>query len=493
MTELARKTVSGATLNLSVTAARNFVQFLIILPILARILPPEEFGLVGMAMTFVVLLTMVNDLGVSSALVRAENPSDKFWTSAFWTNAVLGVLFTTLAFLSAPAIAAFFREPQVEVLTQALSITLVMHCVFLVPMAWLQRNFRFATIATIDFLSTLVSAIVAISMAMAGYGVWALVFQQISIYVVKLGGVLLMQRAPVFAGFDFSEIMNVLRFSLQLSGANIINFLNRSSDGILIGRFLGAESLGYYGRANQIMLMPVQSLATGVSFALYPALSSIQKDQARLARLYLRTVSILACIIIPMMVGLSLVTEPFVATLFGPNWGPVADVLFFLCFVAIIQSMIATSDVLWTALGQSGVLLRWSVIRLFSFLAAFAVGIWVGTIEAVAAAYLVPNLLLFVPYQHSTLKRVGLDWNDLAEALGPALVSVAMMASALVVVEAALPGLETWPAPVQLVLLLPIGIATYCVSMLVLFRPYLNDLLKEGRDLFVNRGVESAA
>lgn len=492
MTELARKTASGASLNLIVTVTRTVTQFAIVLPILARLLPPEKFGLVGMAMTLVAFLTMFNDLGISAALVRADHPNDRFWTSAFWTNTAMGASFTLVAFLTAPALAAFFQEPVVEPLARTLSIVLLMHCIFLVPMAWLQRNFRFGTIAAIDLCSILLSAIVAIWAAMSGYGVWALVFQQLTIYGVKMAGGLAVQRAPLLAGYDFGEIARVLGFSLKLTGANFITFVNRNTDKVLIGRILGAEALGFYGRAYQIMLVPVHSLAVGVNFALYPATSSIKSDMARLGRLYLRVISVLGAVIVPMMTGLAIVATPFVAFVFGPNWAPVRDVLVYLCFAGIIQSMIATTNVIWTTLGQSGVLLRWSLIRMVAFVAAFIIGVRMGSIEALAAAYLIPNIVLFGPYLHGTLKRIGLGWGHFAGALGPPLISTVVMSAALWAIQVLVPTLADWPAHLQLAVLVPGGMIAYGLAMLVLFHGYVREMLREARQLVLKQAPEPA-
>ena len=261
MSDLARKTVDGATLNVSVILFKTMLQFVVVLPILARVIPPEQFGYVGMAMAFVSLFTMFNDLGISAALVRADEPSPAFWSTAFWTNIGLGTAMTLVIFLAAPLIAGFYREPVVEPLVQALAIMVLMHCAFLVPMAWLQRNFRFRAIAGIDLFATLVSAIVAVIAAFQGHGMWALVWQQLVLYTIKMVGGFLYQHAPLHLTYQFSEIVAVLPFSLRLTGEAFVTFINRNADNILIGRYLGAEPLGFYGRAYQIMLVPVSSLA----------------------------------------------------------------------------------------------------------------------------------------------------------------------------------------------------------------------------------------
>ena len=487
MIDLARKTVDGATVNISVTLFKTVLQFVVVLPILARVVSPEQFGLVGMAMAFVTFFTMFNDLGISAALVREDKPSAAFWSSAFWTNLVLGAGLTGLSFLAAPLIAGFFNEPIVEPLVEALSLVLFMHCLFLVPMAWLQREFKFVTIAIIDLSATLLSAIGAIWAAFEGYGVWALVIQQLIMFGVKMVGGLIRQRAPLRFVYDASEIIRVLPFSLKLTGSAFVGFVNRNTDNILIGRFLGAESLGFYGRAYQIMLVPVHSISSGAGFALYPAMSAIKADIKRLSGVYLKAQSVLTAVTLPMMTGLALVSTPFVALVFGPKWDAVAPVLTYLSFVGVVQALIGTSNVLWKALGQTEVLLRWSLIRMAGFVSAFGIGIWMGSISSLAAAYMIANLILFVPFQYLTLRRIELPVREFMASIAPCLVSTGLMAATLVAAKLAVPDIETWSAVRQLLLLVPLGIAAYAAAMVLLFRAYLTELLEEARDLFLRR------
>ncbi|GAB5458899.1 MAG: lipopolysaccharide biosynthesis protein [Henriciella sp.] len=487
MNQLARKTVNGAAINISVTVTKIVLQFVVVIPILARVLPPSDFGLVAMAMAFVTLFTMFNDLGISAALVRADKPSTAFWSSAFWTNLFIGSLLTLVSYFAAPYIAAFFEEPGVEPLMRALSWVLLMHCIFLVPMAWLQRNYRFSTIAIIDLSAVILSAIVAIATALNGFGVWALIWQQITMYSTKMLGGLLSHRAPLRFVYKAEEIIRVLPFSMGLTGTALVSFVNRNTDRILIGKFMGTDALGYYGRAYQIMLMPVQSLALGASFALYPAMSEIKHDQTQLGRVFLKALSILSALIFPMMTGMAIVAVPFVALMFGPKWDAVAPVLRLLAFVGIIQATIATSNVVWKAVGRSDVLLHWSLIRMVAFVGAFIIGINLGTLEALAGAYLAANAALFLPFQLGALKQLGLGLKDFWQALAPQILSTLIMSLVLISLQILVPNLATWASYSQLALLVPAGIIAYGLSMLIFFRPFVTGLISEARTLFLKR------
>lgn len=483
MNQLAKKTATGAIINISVKLIKNFGQFLIVIPVLARILTPEQFGLLAMAMAVVGFLTMFNDLGISAALVRADKPSAAFWSSAFWLNLLFGLSMTTAAYFSAPWVAAFFGEPQVEELVQVMSCILLLHCIFLVPMAWLQRNYKFQTIALIDVSALVLSSAVAIYLALTGHGVWALAWQQIILYAVKALAGQLLHKAPIRLTFEWAPIKAVLPFSLGLTGTAFVRFLNQNVDNVLIGRFLGADALGFYSRAYLMMRMPVQTLSSGLNFALYPAFSAIKDDTEVLGRAYVKTVSIMSVIVFPMMTGLALVVIPFVDLLFGSQWGPVAPVLRILAFVGLMQSVAASANAMWTARGRSGVLLRWSIIRAVGFIIAFTIGIRIGTLEAMAWAFLIANLIMLVPFQFEVLKQLNIKALTLLNAVRPQFLSTLVMAAAVLAVQHAFPSIETLNSTLQLLILVPIGGVAYLATLLLFFRRFVQTAMDDFRVL----------
>ncbi len=473
MNDLAKKTASGAVVSIGATLTKNVAQFLIVFPILARILTPAEFGLIAMAMTLVGFLTMFNDLGVSASLVREKDPSAAFWSSAFWLNLAFGLSLTIAAYFAAPLVAMFFGEIQVAVLIQFMASILFMHCAFLVPMAWLQRNYKFTTIALIDIAAVVLSSIVAIYLALNGFGVWSLAWQQIIIFSTKAITVLLVHRAPVKFTFDWATIKPVLPFSLGITGTAFVAFLNRNTDNLLIGRYMSADALGYYSRAYQLMMMPIQTISGGLLFALYPAMSSVQDDTERQARVYLKVLSVLAVIIVPLMTGMAVIAAPFVGVLFGPQWGPVVPILQILAFAGLLQSLKHVSEIVWLSRGRSGLLLRWALIHAAGFAIAFSIGIYQDSLSAMALAYLLANIILFIPYLIEFLRVMGITIASFAKALAPPFVSALVRSVALLAVMRLFPGIGAWSDPVQLLVLVPIGGLAYLLSMLVFFRQFV--------------------
>ncbi|NQY97370.1 MAG: lipopolysaccharide biosynthesis protein [Henriciella sp.] len=491
MNQLAKKTATGAIINISVTLFKNLAQFLIIIPILARILTPEQFGLIAMAMTLVGFLTTFHDLGISAALVRAEKPTAAFWSSGFWLNFGFGTLMTVLAYFSAPWVAAFFGEPLVEELVRLMSCVLFLHCIFLVPMAWLQRNLKFQTIAVIDLAAILISSTVAIVLALNGCGVWALAWQQILLYAVKAIAGMLLHKAPIRFVFEWAPIKAVLPFSLGLTGTAFVGFLNRNTDNVLIGRFLGADALGFYDRAYLMMRMPMKTLSSGLNFALYPALSAVQSDKGKLGTAYLKTVSVLSVLVFPMMTGLAVVVVPFVDLLFGSQWGPVAPVLGILAFVGLLQSVGSIANEVWKARGRSGLLLRWSLIRSAVFIIAFSIGVYIGTLEAIAMAYLIANVILLVPFQYELIKELNISVSAMLAAVRAQFLSSLAMAAAVLVVKGMFPGIESLNSTLQLLILVPVGVMAYGGAMVVFFKSFIRSTFEDYKML--RRSGDSSA
>ncbi len=487
MSHTARTVVRGIGFNTGANLLKTFVQFVIVIPILARLLTPDEFGLAGMAVAFIMFFSQFSDFGISTALVRHEAPGRALWSSAFWTNLGLGLLLTGLAFLCAPLIASFFDRPSLTPIVKVLSLVILLHCTFLIPMAWLQRELKFKTIAVIDVTSVLLSAAAAITAAIMGLGVWALVLQQLSLFAAKVVASLFCHRADIALVYSPREIVSVLSFSLRLTASEFIGFIHRNIDNILIGKFLGAAALGFYGRAFTIMLVPVHALGTSAAFALYPVMAQSQADRRHLSMLYLKTCMALTSLVAPMMTGLAIVAQPFVAVWLGPDWLPVAPLITLLVFAGLIQTLQTMTFTLWKALGRADVLLHWSVIQTVVFTSAFVLGVWLGDIELLAAAYLVGTLLIFGPFQWLTCRQLDLPLRAFAAALTPGLTGAVLMGGLLLAMQYILP--EAMTDAGRLACLIPLGMALYGLSWAVLFPTALRELRDDIRQLRPPAGI----
>lgn len=481
MNALTRKVASGAAILSAVQVIRVVTQFVIVLPIMTRLLTPEEYGIVGMAMTLVLFFMVFNDFGIGSALVREEKPTPALWSSALWTNLGIGVVLASIAFFSADAIGAFFRDPRASPVVEVLAIVLVIHCLSITPTAWLQRHMRFNQLALTQLGSQILGSTVAIVAAFNGAGLWALVIEQIVQHLSRAATVLVLARAPVRLGYDWPSIRRILPFSANIMGADFTGYVARNADKLLIGRYLDATALGLYGRAYQVMLAPVQVILRGAGTTLFPALSTLQADRRRAGEAYLKGVKLIAIVAFPMMLGISAVSGPLVRFGFGESWANTAPILAILAPVGALQAVTATRGTLFKAIGRADLLFYWALFANSMAVLSFVIGLNWG-VRGVATAYLIASLIMFTPAMAFLLWQVKQSVRDLLMRIAPAALSSCLMAFASwqASVWLAARGVSD---PGQLVLCVPLGMAVYGVLMLVLDRPGTLDLLRLGRGL----------
>jgi PST family polysaccharide transporter len=404
---------------------RQIIQFATT-AILARLVAPSEFGLIGMAVIAIAFVTLFRDLGTASALIRARHASPALTSTIFWLNVAIGCLLGASMWLVAPLVASAFGEPRVEPILRVMAITPVISNVGLVHQVLLERALRFDLLLRVEVGSSLAGGIVGVGLALVGAGVWSLVAQAVTHVAVSAGGLWIASGFRPSRMFRASELRSVARFSLGVSGYSLVNYLNRNADYILIGRFLGAEQLGFYTLAYRLMLYPLQHISQVAGRVMYPVLSRVREDDAEFRRLYLRASGGIAMLTLPVVFGLMATTGPLVLTLLGPRWEPVIPVLTVLAPVALVQTVGAMTGVIYQATGRSDALLAWGVGSSVVIVGGFAVGLQWGII-GVAAAYLVVTLALAYPLFAIPFRFVGLAVRDLiATVARPFLISLAM-------------------------------------------------------------------
>ncbi len=395
MESLKQKTISGIGWSAVGSFWRQGLQFLISV-ILARLLTPEDFGLLGMIIVFTGIAQLFSELGFGAALIQKKELEERHLSSVFWLNLVVGLVLTILVYVSAPWIASFYNEPDLILLVRAISINFVISGFGIVHKNTMSRNMQFKLLAIVDLASTFITGIVTVIMAFSGYGVWSLVVQVLGMslfsvlfmwYLGKWRPKLILQRAA---------LKDMLAFSSNLLGAQLLNYGVRNFDYLLIGRYVGSSSLGIYTRAYTTMLLPINQITAVIGRVMFPALSQIQDDIQRIKRVYLHTIRIIGLLTIPLMCGMMVVARPFVLTIFGPKWEAVIPVLQILCFVGVKQPIGSTTGWIYQAKGRTDWMLRWNFVSMIITLIAFIIGIRWGII-GVATAYAIRSYVIWYP------------------------------------------------------------------------------------------------
>ncbi len=406
--------------------------------VLARLLAPADFGLVGMATIVTGFIALFKDLGTSAAIIQRSDITESLLSSIFWLNVAFGLMATVVLYLIAPLVAIFYHQPQVAPLLRLLSLTFFIAGLSILHQTLFERALAFNTVAVIELIATLIGAIVGITTAMKGAGAWSLAYQSIA---VTLSTTVLLWGTNYWKPTEFlrwTEIKAVSRYSLNLSGYNIFNYLARNMDNLLIGKYLGAESLGYYALAYRIMFYPLQSISAVIGRVMFPLYSRIQHDNDRLSEIYCKVAGAIAFLTFPLMAGLWVLVDPFIETVFGHQWQPMKIMLIILIPVGLLQSIGSTVGVIYQAKGRTDWMLRWGIISGLLVILSFIIGLKWGVI-GVATAYATMSIILAYPNFSIPFRLIGLRIPQLGKVLLFPFLCSLLMASCLWVFRSTFP------------------------------------------------------
>ena len=374
-----------------IQVTRVCVQLLGLL-VLSRLLTPADFGLVAIVFAISNFALLLRDMGTAAAIIQRDVLDEQTKLTAHWSNCFIGFgLAAILLALSVPLELAF-KAPGLAPLLQLSALSFPFLSGSTVHQALLERASRFETVARIEISALLTGFVVAIVAAILGAGAYSLVLQTLSVAVTSAVQFWIASDLKTKWGWSGEHAKGLWRFSGSLFGFNLVNYFTRNADTMIIGRVLGAASLGPYSLAYRVMLFPLQNLTFVATRALFPMMSRHQHSPQELGALHLRMLSVISFFTAPMMAGLFVLREPFVAVALGDAWGTVAMLILWLSPIGFIQSLVSAGGVVFTALGRTDLLFRLGVFSSVLHVSAFVAGVQWG-LTGVAAAYLVATLI----------------------------------------------------------------------------------------------------
>jgi O-antigen/teichoic acid export membrane protein len=448
--------------------------------VLARVLSPREFGLVGMITVFTGFSAMIANMGFGAALIQVPKLEERHLNSIFWVNVFAGLALSALLLSAAPLIASFYGHSELAGISRACAPALLLQITTAVPIAMRNRNLGFKGLVITESVAAVFAGGVAIALALGRFGAYSLVAQTFA--MAATNSALLWARCPFRPGFtlDRAALRELFGYSSKLFGFQFINYWMRNADNLLIGKFVGAEALGAYSRAYMWMLLPISQVSQVVSRVMFPALSRVQHDLPRVKQLYLRTASAIALVTFPLMLGLLVVCDLFVLTLLGSRWASVIPLLQILAVVGLMQSIGTTTGLIYQSLGRTDLLLYWGIGSGCVTLAAFVVGLQWGAL-GVAAAYAVRSVLLAYWNYSIPGRLIAMTPRDVFASTRGALGCALLMCGPVLALRAVLPG--DWARWGQLALCVFLGVASYA-GLVWLIKPRgFSDI----RELVLNR------
>src|SRR5271157_460303 len=375
--DLKGRSVRGGLLTLT-SQGTTFVVQSVATVVLARLLMPADFGLVAMVTAITGLGQAFSDLGLSEATIQREEISHEQVSTLFWINVAIGLGLMLITMGLAPVLVWFYHEPRLKNLTIVLSLTFLIGGLKVQHNALLQRQMRFASMAIRDLVAYALTVATVIVMALRGAGYWALVAFPLTFNSTIVALTWLMVRWVPGLPRRGAKVGSLVAFGGNVAGSYLINYLNRNMDNVLIGWYWGASPLGFYSRAWNLLLRPVNQLNAPLSTILVPSLSRLQNDPERFARYYLRVANLLMWIVAPLFGFLFVGAEPVIILVLGNKWRAVAPVFQFLSITALGQVLYGPTMWLFVCRGQSGRMMKLLLILTPIVIVSYAIGLPFG-------------------------------------------------------------------------------------------------------------------
>ncbi len=356
------KTVSGLIWNLTEKFSYQLVMFVVGV-VLARLLSPADYGLVAMASIFVGVSQVLVDSGFSSALIQKKNRTELDYSTVFVTNVVMSSVLCLVLCCISPYIADFYKEPLLKWIVIFCGIKIFLSSFIAVQSTRLLANLEFKTKSRISIINSVISAIASISMALVGFGVWALVVPEV--FTIFASAIMYWHTQHWLPHFKFSKesFRQLFAFGSKLLGSSIIEIIYGNIYTIVIGKKFSSTLLGYYSKGQGIANLPSSILMGTIANVSYPILSTIQNDDARLADAYRRMIRLAAFIIFPLMIGLAVLAKPLIIVLLTSKWSDAAIYLQILCFALMWYPIHSLNLNLLEVKGRSDLFLRLQIIK----------------------------------------------------------------------------------------------------------------------------------
>lgn len=461
--DIRQRAISGIGWTFASQAVRQSISFGLTI-VLARLIAPEVFGLVGMVTVFTGFASVLQGVGLGQALVQHRAPTEVQFSSIFWLNNALGLAIMAVFSAASPLLAAFYGRPELILLTVALSASVPIRLLGLVHSARLLRELEFRKLAYVDAASLAVGGTLAVLLAIQGAGPYALVAQDVGSAAGATAGYWLIARWRPRFRIEWQGVKELLGFGTNLTGFQMWNYAIRNSDNLLIGKVAGAVSLGLYTRAYALMMLMENQVGGVLSRVMFPALSRIQDDRERVKRIYLKSVGAIAVITFPAMVGLAAVADEFIVGLLGARWAGAAPLLQVLAVAGMLTSIGTTTGWLYQSQGRADLMFRWGVFAGVVTLTGFAIGIHWGAL-GVAWSYVIRSLVLIYFTYTIPGRLVGMRFGEVVRAVRGALGCALLMVAAVLAVKHSLP--SALRPLVKLAIEIPVGVVAYGLTVVI--------------------------
>lgn len=401
--------------------------------VVIRLLTPEDYGLIAMAMVFVNLLTLMAEAGLGAALVQARQLEEAHLRAIFGASLVVdGILFATLL-ITAPAIARFFDEPRLVAIISVLALQFVLSVFAVIPAALLARALDFKRPSLIGLLASIAASVTTLALAFSGHGVWSLVAGSLVASLIKTVGLNLACPFLKWPAFSMSGARQLLVFGGEVTGARLLWHLYSQADTVIAGRLLGKELLGFYSVSMHLASLPVQRISAVLNEVAFPAFARTQSDSRLVSEYIVKATRMLSFISFPVLWGISSIAPEIVTVLLGPRWHTAVVPLQLLPLVMPLTLISPFLNAAFQGIGQSRVVLKNVVTACLIMPPAFWIGVRWG-LPGLCMAWVLGFPMVLVLNLRRMLPAIGVSGRDFFLAVAAsAIPSAAMYASVAMV------------------------------------------------------------
>ena len=419
--DLARSAVRGGSVTLAAQGVKVVVQ-LAAITALSRLLDPRDFGLVAMAVAVIGFAELFKDLGLSLATIQRPTITQDQASTLFWINAASGFALAILTAMISPLVARCYGEPRLIAVTAALATILALGGLTVQPQALIRRRMAFGILAVIEVASLVIGVAAAVAVALAGGGYWGLVVQPIAAATATAMGVFLLSDWRPSLRVRWAETRPLLAFGADMAGCNVLSYLSKTLDNVLIGGCWGPSQLGIYSRAYGILMLPITQINGPISAVAIPVLSRLAHEPKAFSAQYVKMLRFMLTLTTPACFFMAIFSSEIVRVLLGGGWSEGGQVLRVLSVASFVLPVQYAAGWLFASTGRTRLYLVVWVFVASLLLGAFLVGL-PGGIVGVARAYAVAMWLLIGPVLAVAIRGTGVTVRHLIAVIGTPLLA----------------------------------------------------------------------
>jgi teichuronic acid exporter len=440
---------------------------LLISLVLANILGPSVFGLVAMLTIFMAIANVFVNSGFSSALIRKTERTEADFSTTFYFSLAVSIGCYALLFFCAPYIAQFYQQPELTLLTRVIALTIIINTFAAIPRVKLTVNLNFKTQAKCNLIALAISGTLALMLAYLGYGVWALVAQQLTLAIVNVSMLNLLTPWWPKQKFSNKSFKELFGFGSKLLLSGLIDTVYKNAYGLIIGKQFGGIELGLFNQANKLSSLPATTLTGVIQKVTYPMLSAMQHDTKKLDAAYLLMLQFSASIIFPVMFGLCIIAKPFIAVLLGPQWQGSAEFISIITMGLMLYPISAINLNMLQVKGRSDLFLKLEVSKKAITTVVLIITVPIG-IKAMCIGMIICSYLGLFINMYYTGKLSSITTTKQLSALFPIWLIAAFSAFA-----GYMAGINVSSNILQIATMLIIALITYIGIMLLVQKPLL--------------------